>query len=240
MCRQDGPDDCHGSVECRTLGRQADCNRMIRRVLARKENPQRQRPGPRRQHYIGPIQKPARPPGNVDNARRPLGRPITEEKELALPDYWREITGCEIGDERTDRPVNYPLFLNSEPVPLHSHAASLEGQTCPRQIVDDLDYISIANVESQMVRDCSRGDHGIAAVTVSKQGERSGRRNIARDPSAAACQQLRRGGHVVRLFLSRFCESRPWLFDHNEEGSTGFDESRAKATAGLPRSHYAP
>src|SRR5208282_1599525 len=131
---------------------------------------------------MGAIQEPARTSGDVYEARRPLAKPIAEKKELALPNYWREIAGCEIGDERTDRPVHYPLFLNSEAVPPGSPVASLKGQTCRRQLVDDIGYIGVANVESQMVRDGSRGGHGIAAVTVSKQGERSGRRNIARDP----------------------------------------------------------
>ena len=124
---------------------------------------------------MGPIQQPTRPPGDVDQTRHPLARPIGQEKELWLPDYRRQITGRKIGDEGVERPADDPLFLNPEPVPLHSAVASLEGQTCRRQIVDDLDQISIANVESQMARDGSRGDQEIAAVTVSKQGERSGR-----------------------------------------------------------------
>jgi hypothetical protein len=124
---------------------------------------------------MGPIQWTARPSGDVDDARGTLARPITKEKEFAFPDYRREIPGREIGDKRTNRPADYPLFLNPEPVPLCSPVASLEGQTCRRQTVDDLDQISIANVESQMARDGSRGVGGIAAVTVSKQGEPSGR-----------------------------------------------------------------
>jgi hypothetical protein len=80
--------------------------------------------------------------------RGPLARPITEEKELALPDYRREIPGREIGDKRTDRPADDPLFLNPEPVPLHGPVASLEGQICRRQIADDLHQIGIANVQS--------------------------------------------------------------------------------------------
>jgi hypothetical protein len=186
------------------------------------------------------MQQTARPSGDVDDARGPLARSITEEKQLALPDYRREITGREIGDEWTERPVYNPPFVNPEPVPPRSPVPALEGETCRRQIVDNLDYISIADVESQMGRDCSRGDHRTAAVMISKQGERSGRRNIARHPRTAARYQLCCGGRVVRLFLNRFRESRLWFFEHNEEGSAGFDESGAKAAAGLPRRHHRP
>src|SRR5208282_2647265 len=128
------------------------------------------------------MQQAARTPGDVDDASSPVSWPIAHEEELTLPDYRREITGREIGDERTNCANDDPLFFYPEPVPPCSPVASLEGQPCRRQIVDDLNYIGIADVEGQMARDCSRGDRRIAAITISKQGERSGRRNIASDP----------------------------------------------------------
>ncbi len=102
---------------------------------------------------MGPIQHTARPSGDVYDTRRPLARPVSKGKELALPSYRREITRREIGDEWTDGSGDYPLFVNAEPVPPRGPVASLEAQACRCQIVDDVDNISVANIESQMVRD---------------------------------------------------------------------------------------
>src|ERR1700739_4039442 len=107
------------------------------------------------------------------------------------------MPGGEISDEWTDRPADHPLFLNPEPAPQRGPVGFLEGQTCRGEIVDDLDDLGLAHAKSEMMRDRSRGDHGIVAVTVAKQGKRSGRRNIVRDPGAAARHELRCGSYVV-------------------------------------------
>jgi hypothetical protein len=60
------------------------------------------------------------------------------------------------------------LFFNSEAVPPRSPARVLESSACRRQTIDDLAYIGIANVESQMMRDRARGTHWITAVAVAK------------------------------------------------------------------------
>ena len=121
---------------------------------------------------MGPIQQPARPVTSI----RPVARSPGQEKELRLPDYRRQITGRQIGCEGTQHTIHHALFLGSQAVPPHRAVACGEAQTCRRQAVDDLADIGIADVESEMVRDRSGGGHGIAAVAVSKQGERSRRR----------------------------------------------------------------
>jgi hypothetical protein len=47
---------------------------------------------------------------------------------------------------------------------------------------------------------------------------------------------------LVRADTSQngFRESRPWIFDHQEEGAAGFDEGGSKPTAGLARGGHSP
>src|SRR6516164_3544354 len=206
--------------------------------LARKSQLQRQRPGSRRQHYIWPIQYTTCSAGDIDAACSTLARPVTEKKELALPRYRREIASGEKGNKRTDRPADYPLFFNSEPVPARRPVAALESLSRRCQLIDDFDDIGIADSECQMVGHCSRSSQRIAAIAVAKQGEGTGRRDIARDAGATARHQLYRSSNVVRDPRNGLGQSGPRIFDHNEEGSAGFDESRPEATAGLTRSHH--
>ena len=60
--------------------------------------------GRRRQNYVGPVQKAAGPAGDVDKAGGPSVRTVSQEKELALPEYGRKDPGCEIGDEGSSAP----------------------------------------------------------------------------------------------------------------------------------------
>src|SRR5215472_5858814 len=123
---------------------------------------------------MGSIQQTACSPCDIDDARDTLARSVTEKKELALPNYRREIAGGEIGNEWTDRAAHHSLLLNPEPFPLRRPVTALKGQTCCCQTINDLDEIGITNIEGQMARNRSRRIDRIAAVAVSEQGKGSG------------------------------------------------------------------
>src|SRR6516164_10815995 len=101
---------------------------------------------------MGAVQYTACSPCDIEDACGTLARPVAEKKELALPNYRREITGGKIANERADRAADYPPFLSPEPLPPRRPVALLESQTCRCQIVDNLDNIGIAHIEGQMVR----------------------------------------------------------------------------------------